>query len=74
MKKYMAYATANGNSGIVTKDGALKWATTILGQGKLDKVYICEIIEVAERTEPSIKTSQFFVQLDEPAEVAKKVA
>lgn len=74
MKKYFAYAVGSGNSGVVTKEGAHKWASTILAQNKIDKVFIGEVIEIAERTEPSIKTTQFFCELDEPVKPEAKAA
>lgn len=60
MKKYLAYSVGNGNSGIKTKEEAVKWAATILScQARCEQVFICEAIEIHERTKPSVEVRPF---------------
>lgn len=72
MKKYIAVAVAqNSKSSIVSKDEAHIWAAKCLADNpKLAVIHICEVIETAERTLPTIETKQFFCELDEPASKA----
>lgn len=71
MKKYIAVAAQNYKSSIVSKDDAHLWAAKCLADNrKLTVIHICEVIETAERTTPTIETKQFFCELDEPASKA----
>lgn len=64
MKKYLAYH-ANTTSAITSKEEAHKWAAKQLAdRPQLQQIYICEVIEVAARTTPTIETKPFFVELD----------
>lgn len=65
MKKYIAI-NGGSTSGIVTKEKAHEWARNQLAAQRVDKILIGEIIETVERTEPQIKVTSFFTQLDEP--------
>lgn len=70
MKRYIAFHNSM-NSGIKSKEAALQWAQELLGQGKVGKVHIAEVIEVVERSAPPISVKQFFVELDDETEVEK---
>lgn len=64
MKRYIAYFQTNV-SAVSTKEEAHKWAAKMLAEKPtLAEVRICEIVEVAERTTPTIATRPFFTQLD----------
>lgn len=69
MKKFIAFNGA-ANSGIQTKEKAVEWASTQMGQKHgLEKVFISEVIEVVERTVPSFKVTSFFAAFE--GDVAK---
>jgi hypothetical protein len=60
MKRYLAYAPGNGNSGLKTEEDARKWAAhTLMTQPKVERVLICEAREVVARTEPTLVTTSF---------------
>lgn len=72
MKKFIAFNGA-ANSGIQTKEKAVEWASTQMGQKHgLDKVHIAEVVEVVERTVPAFKVTSFFVALE--GDAASKAA
>lgn len=59
MKKYIAVNGAS-TSGIQTHAKALEWAQKEMSnKTALVSVYICEIVEVAERIAPAIRTRPF---------------
>jgi hypothetical protein len=63
MKRFIAFY-GSSNSGIQTKDKALKWAAELLGQGKIGKVHLCEVTDIVERAQPIITMKPFFVELE----------
>lgn len=64
MKKFIAFHS-NGNSKVCTKEEAYAWATKQLGgSGIIHLVHIAEVMEVAERTTPTIEVKTFFAELD----------
>lgn len=65
MKRFIAFHNTS-NSGIQTKEYATNWAQELLGQGKVSKVHIAEVIEVVERSAPPIEVKPFLVPQDEP--------
>lgn len=70
MKKFIAF-NGGSNSGIVTAEKAISWATDQLSkQSTLSKVYITEVIEVVERTAPAIKINRFCCEPEEQAKAA----
>jgi hypothetical protein len=71
MLKFIGYSIGNGNSGIVTKEGAINWAQKILhsGQKAPDKVYIAEVMQVVERPEPTTVIKDFSPE-EAPANVS----
>lgn len=71
MKKFIAFINGS-NSGIQTKERAHEWAANQLGQGRIDKIHIAEVIETVERAQPTIEVKSFFCELNEP--VAKAAA
>lgn len=58
MKRYVAFH-GSANSGIRTRDGAIQWASELLGQGKINQVLITEIVEVVERTSPPVEVKPY---------------
>jgi hypothetical protein len=68
MKKFITFVNGS-NSGIQTYDKAVEWAQKQMVNGRMDEVHVAEVIEVIERTVPSIRTVPF--RASEPNEVAK---
>lgn len=61
MKRYIGYFQTSV-SAISSKEEVHKWAAKMLAdRPQLQKVHICEVIETAERTTPTIEVKSFFV-------------
>lgn len=58
MKRYVAFHNSMC-SGIQSKEKVLQWATELLGQVKVGKVHVAEVIEVVERSTPPISVKPF---------------
>lgn len=66
MKRFIAFYNSS-NSGIQTKDKAIEWATNQMSKTpNISEVHLCEVVNVVERTVPTVVVKDFFVKLDEP--------
>jgi len=71
MKKFIAFH-GSANSGIRTKDEAIKWAADLMTkQPAAAEVHTAEIIEVVERKTPPITVRSFFCATDESTTTVK---
>lgn len=70
MKKFVAIINSS-NSGIRSKESAIDWARGQLNTGKYDKIYLCEVIETVERTQPQVECKPFFCTLEEVQQAAE---
>lgn len=66
MKKYIAFIGGQQTSSVITKEKAIEWAKTQLGNRMgIDHVKIAEITDIVERTAPVIQIIPFSPTLEE---------
>lgn len=73
MKRYIAFC-GSSNSGIKTREGAVQWASDLLGQGKNHQVFVTEIIETVERTSPPVVVKPYIAAEDTDESPVRKAA
>lgn len=61
MKRYIAFQNSS-NSGIQTREKALEWAANTITQKGCSTAYLCEVMEVIERSTPPITTRAYVPQ------------